>query len=117
MTNFVYGDKVGRDKNTQIGDRNRISSNGASDISPEEFRTAIAELQNFVARLRDEGVITPAGDVSNPVAVVQAVQSRPSRLRAVSNAIAGGAKDAILSTMKNGVSELIVELIKGQNTF
>lgn len=116
MSDSVYGDKVGRDKNTQIGNRNRISSSGDdAGVSPEELKAANADLQNLIAQLKGDGVVTADGEVTNPVAVVQAVQSEPSRLKALADAIAGGAKDAILSTMKNGVSDLIVELIKGQS--
>lgn len=76
---------------------------------------AVAELRDFVEQLRPAGVVAADGSGTDPGAVVRAVQSGPHRLKLLTKAIAGGAKDAILSVVGDGVSALIVDLIAGQS--
>lgn len=76
-----------------------------------ELDAAVAELRAFVAQLTHDGVVAADGSVTNPGAVVAAVESQPGRLKALGSAIAGGAKDAVLSVVQGGVAALIVALV------
>ncbi|HET9256453.1 MAG TPA: hypothetical protein VFO16_14810 [Pseudonocardiaceae bacterium] len=51
------------------------------------------------------------GGVTDPGVALTAVESQPGRLKALGHAIAGGAKDAILSVARGGVAALIVALV------
>lgn len=115
MSDHIYGDKVGRDKNTQIGSNNTINSSGDMGASPDEISAAITELRAMITQLKREGAVENDDKVNDPAAVVSAVQSQPSRLRALATAIGAGAKDAVLSVVKGGVSELIVALVGAQS--
>ncbi|MGH3694049.1 MAG: hypothetical protein ACRDRX_08705 [Pseudonocardiaceae bacterium] len=111
MSDYVFGDSVGRDKIEQKGHRNRFTINNSEGVSRDELDAAITELRDFVKHLRRTGVVAPDGSVTDPGAVVQAVHSEPSRLKALTRVITSGAKDAVLSVAKDGVSALIVGLV------
>jgi hypothetical protein len=49
--------------------------------------------------------------VTNPSAVVAAVEARPAKLAALGKAITGGAKDAVLAAVREGVATLVVALV------
>jgi hypothetical protein len=120
VPSYIFGDsvgrdKVGRDRIEQKGRHNTFTVNNSEGVSVDELNAAIAELRDFVEQLRRTGVVTADGRVTDPGAVVQAVQSEPSRLKALTKAIASGAKDAVLSVVKDGVSVLIVGLVGGQS--
>jgi hypothetical protein len=111
MSDYVFGDKVGRDKYAQSGDHNTFTVTHTGEVSRAEVDAAIAELRGFVAQLTREGVVAADGSVTDPAAVVAAVESQPGRLKALGRAIAGGAKDAVLSVVRDGVAALIVALV------
>jgi hypothetical protein len=111
MSDYVFGDKVGRDKNTQSGDHNTLTVTNMGEVSRAEVDAAIAELRTFIAQLRRDGLVTADGSVTDPAAVVTAVKSHPGRLKALAKAIAGGAKDAVMSVVRDGVATLIVALV------
>lgn len=114
MPDYVLGDSVGRDKIEQKGHRNQLTVNNSEGVSRDELDAAVTELRDFVKHLRRTGVVAADGSVTDPGAVVQAVHSEPSRLKALTRAIASGAKDAVLSVVKDGVSALIVGLVGAQ---
>ena len=58
-----------------------------------------------------DGAVAADGTVTDPGAVVAAVQARPGRLQAVGRAVAGGAKEAVLAAVKSGVAALVVALL------
>ncbi|MEW9533856.1 hypothetical protein [Microbispora sp. NPDC049125] len=111
MADYVFGDKVGRDKYSQSGHHNTFTVTNSGEVSRAEVDAAVAELRAFVAQLTRAGVVAPDGSVTDPGAVVAAVESHPGRLKALGGAIAGGAKDAVLSVVKDGVAALIVALV------
>jgi len=111
MSDYVFGDKVGRDKYTQSGDHNTVTVTNSGGVSRAELDAAVAELRAFVAQLTRDGVVAADGSVADPGAVVAAVESQPGRLKALGSAIAGGAKDAVLSVVRDGVAALIVALV------
>jgi hypothetical protein len=111
VSDYVFGDKVGGNQYKQTGDHSTFTVNNSAGLSRQELDTAVAELHAFIAQLARDGAIAPDGTVTDPGAVVAAVESQPSRLRALGQAIAGGAKDAILSVVKDGVAALIVALV------
>jgi hypothetical protein len=104
------GDKVGGDKNIQIGGAgntiNTTRYEGGASVD-----AAVAELRAFIAELTRDGVVTPDGTVANPGAVVQAVEAGRGRLRALGAAIADGAREAVLRTVQGGVAALVVALL------
>jgi hypothetical protein len=111
MSDTVFGDKVsGGTQNKQIGDRN-VMNNYSGGVSPAGVDAAVAELRALIAELTRDGVIDAGGGVKDPGAVVAAVESQPGRLRALGTAVAGGAKEAVLSVVKDGVAQLIVALV------
>lgn len=111
MSDYVYGDKIGRDKNIQNGSNNNFTVNNSHGLPPAELDAAIGELRSFVAQLTRDGVVAADGTVTDPGAVVAAVQSQPGRLQAVGLAVANGAKDALLSAVQGGVAALIAALV------
>lgn len=111
MSDFVYGDKVGRDQYKQVGDRNVQSVRHSEGVSRAELDAAVAELRSFVAELTRAGLVAPDGSVTDPGAVVAAVNSHPGRFQALGSAIAGGAKDAVLSIVQGGVAALVAALV------
>jgi hypothetical protein len=111
MSDYVFGDKIGRDKYTQNGEHNTFTVNNSDGVSRAELDAAVAELHAFVAQLTRDGVVAPDGSVTDPGAVVAAVESQPGRLKALGSVIAGGAKDAVLSVVRDGVAALIVALV------
>lgn len=114
MPDYIFGDNVGRDRIEQKGHHNKVTINNSEGGSVGEHDAAVAELRDFIEQLKRTGVVAADGSVTDPGAVVQAVQSEPSRLKALTKAIASGAKDAVLSVAKDGVSALIVGLVGGQ---
>ncbi|MEZ0073370.1 hypothetical protein [Planotetraspora sp. GP83] len=111
MADYVFGNKVGRDSYTQSGTNNTFTVNNSDGVSRAEVDAAVAELRAFVAQLTRDGAVAADGSVTDPGAVVAAVESQPGRLKALGSAIAGGAKDAVLSVVKDGVAALIVALV------
>ena|SRR5215468_7296399 len=111
MPDYIFGDKVGRDKYTQTGNHNTFTVTNSAEVSRAELDAAVAELRAFLAQLTRDGVLAADGSVTDPGAVVAAVESQPGRLQALGRAIAGGAKDAVLSVVRDGVAALIVALV------
>lgn len=111
MSDYVVGDKIGRDNYTQGGKHNTFTVTNSGGVSRAEVDAAVAELRAFVAQLTRDGVVAADGSVTDPGAVVAAVKSQPGRLKALGSAIAGGAKDAVLSVVRGGVAALIVALV------
>jgi hypothetical protein len=111
MPDYVFGDKIGRDKYTQSGDHNVMTVTNSDGASRAEVDAAVAELRAFVAQLTRDGVVSADGSVTDPGAVVAAVESQPGRLKALASALANGAKDAVLSVVQGGVAALIVALV------
>lgn len=108
MSDYIFGDKIDRDKIEQKGHHNKFTVNNREGVSVDELDAAVAELRCFVDRLRSAGVVAADGSVTDRGAVVQAVQSESSRLKALTKAIGSGARDAVLSLVKDGVADLIV---------
>ncbi|WP_066360995.1 hypothetical protein [Herbidospora mongoliensis] len=108
MGDYIGGDKVGRDK--YVGGSGAVfhvtNNEGQVDVG-----AAVAELRSLIAQLGRDGAIAPDGSLIDPGAVVAAVQEQPGRLRALATAVAGGAKDAVLSIVQGGVASLIVALV------
>jgi hypothetical protein len=111
MSEYVYGDKVAGDQFKQTGSHSTFTVNKSAGVSRPELDAAVAELRAFIAQLARSGAVAPDGSVTDPGAVVAAVESQPGRLRGLGSALAGGAKDAILSTVRDGVAALIVALV------
>ncbi|MDF5756046.1 hypothetical protein [Spongiactinospora sp. TRM90649] len=111
MPDYVFGDKVGRDKYTQSGNNNTFTVNNSEGVSRADLDAAVAELRAFVTRLTRDGVVAPDGTITDPGAVVAAVEAEPGRLRALGTAVAGGAKDAVLAVVREGVAALVVALV------
>jgi hypothetical protein len=121
MSDFVYGDKFGGDKiggdkitgdvYRQSGSHNRFTVNRSDGVSRGELDAAVSELRAFVAELARTGAVGSDGSVTDPAAVVAAVEAQPGRLRALGRALAGGAKDAILQVVRGGVAALVVALV------
>jgi hypothetical protein len=121
MSDYVFGDKVGGDKvgrdkiggdvHRQSGSHNTFTVNKAESLSRAELDAAVAELRDFVAQLTRAGAVGTDGSVTDPAAVVAAVESQPGRLKALGRALAGGAKDAILQVVRGGVAALVVALV------
>jgi hypothetical protein len=114
VSDYIFGDKIGRDKIEQKGQRNKFTVNNREGLSVDELDAAVAELRGFVDQLRSAGVVAADGSVTDRGAVVQAVQSESSRLKELTKAIASGAKNAVLSLVKDGVADLIVGQIGRQ---
>jgi hypothetical protein len=107
MPDNVYGDQY-----KQTGANGVFTVNNNSGGVPRaEVDAAVAELRAFVAQLARQGVVGPDGSVRDPGAVVAAVEAQSGKLRTLGKAIAGGAKDAILSVARDGVAALIVALL------
>ncbi|WP_143041407.1 hypothetical protein [Streptomyces indicus] len=81
-------------------------------VSGAEINAAIAELRAFLSELADRGAITADGSVTDPGAVVTAVQAEPGRLRALTRAVAGGAREAVLSAVQGGVAAMVTALVR-----
>lgn len=111
MSDYHYGDNISGTQYKQTGSGNFTVNN--SGVSRNEVDAAVAELRAFIAQLTREGVVSQDGTITDPGAVVAAVRSRPGHLRALGNAVAGGAKEAVLSIVKGGVASLIVALAGG----
>lgn len=97
--------RIGRNVDMSIRSENTVG------VGRDEVDAAVAELREFVEQLRRDGVVAPDGSVTDPGAVVAAVQSQPGRLKALAHAIGAGAKDAVLSVMRDGVADLVVGLV------
>ena len=115
MGDRVYGDKVGGNvfhgNISTSGAGASINISGSQTLSGHDVDEAIAELRVMIAELMRAGVVAPDGSVTRPDALIDTVKSNPSKLRALAKAVAGGAKDAILSVVKDGVAKLIIALI------
>lgn len=107
----VHGDKVGRDQ-YKAGDNAHITVSNQEGPSRAEIDAAIVELRSFVDELAARGLVGLDGSVTDPGAVVAAVQSQPSRLRALGRAVSGGARDAVLSAVQGGVAALVTALVR-----
>ncbi|AZQ38306.1 hypothetical protein EJ357_36665 [Streptomyces cyaneochromogenes] len=81
-------------------------------LGPQGFRRAFAELRSFVAEPARDGMVASDGTVTDPGAVVAAVNSRPGRFQALTRALAGGARDAVLSAVQGGVAALVTALVR-----
>jgi hypothetical protein len=111
MSDMIFGDKVtGGVQNKQVGDRN-VMNNYSGGVSGAELDAAVAELRALIAQLTRDGAIDADGGIKDAGAVVAAVESQPGRLRALGAAVAGGAKDAVLSVVRDGVAQFIVALV------
>ncbi|MEV0791916.1 hypothetical protein [Kribbella sp. NPDC050459] len=110
MSDYVFGNKAGRDQIIQGGEHNTLNVSRGG-VSQDDVDTAVAELRAFVAELTRAGIVSPDGSVTDPGAVVAAVQSHPRRLKALTTALAAGAKDTVLAAVKSGVATLIVALL------
>lgn len=116
MTNFNSGDWVGRDKvegdvYVQGGSGNTFNvtrNDGGADVA-----AAVKELRVFIAELTRSGAVADDGTVTNPGAVVRAVESNRGRLQALGAAVSGGAKEAVLKVVQGGVAALVVALLGG----
>ncbi|GAA0403238.1 hypothetical protein Acor_33550 [Acrocarpospora corrugata] len=106
MSDIVYGEQY-----KQTGSSSSMIINKSGGVSRGELDAAVLELRAFVAQLTRDGAVSADGSVTDPAAVVTAVESQPSRLKALGTAIAGGAKDAVLSVVKDGVAAMIVALV------
>ncbi|TKK86837.1 hypothetical protein FDA94_20475 [Herbidospora galbida] len=93
-----------------VRDQGNVTVNNRGD-DRVDVAAAVAELRALIAELGREGAVAPDGSVADPGAVVAAVQEQPGRLRALGAAVAGGAKDAVLSIVQGGVASLIVALV------
>jgi hypothetical protein len=111
MAEYVHGDVVGGNQYKQTGANSTFTVNNSTGVSRGELDAAVAELQSFIAQLTRDGAVAADGTVTDPGAVVAAVESEPSRLRALGRAIGGGAKEAVLSAVQSGVAALIVALV------
>jgi hypothetical protein len=107
MSDFVYGNQY-----KQVGDHNQQKVTHSDGLSRAELDAAVAELRTFVAELMRDGLVAPDGSVTDPGAVVDAVNSRPGRFRALTRALAGGARDAVLSAVQGGVAALVTGLVR-----
>jgi len=110
MTDYVFGDKFHGNKNSQDGHHNTFIVNNSAP-SRDELEAAIVELRAFIARLTSDGVVAPDGTVTDPAAVVQAVETQSGTIRTLGRAVAGGAKDAILTAVREGVAAVVVALV------
>ena len=107
----VGGDKIGRDKIVHSGHRGVIRVANSDTYQQAELQAAVEELQEFITELRRIGLVGPDGSIHEPAKVVNQVEKLPNRFTALRNAIAGGAKEAILAAVKDGVAGLIVALV------
>jgi len=112
---IVVGDKIGgdktADKHVQSGHHITFTVTTSTGPSPAELDAAVSELRAFIAQLVRDGAIAPDGSVTNPGAVVAAVEAQPAKLAALGQAITGGAKDAVLAAVREGVATLVVALV------
>jgi hypothetical protein len=105
MSDFVYGDKIGRDGYRQAGSFNTIDVANSHPAQAQDLEEAVTQLRAFIAQLVQDGVIDENGRIADSAAVVAAVESQPSRLRAVGR----DAKEALLwSVVQDGVGMLIL---------
>ncbi|WP_219464496.1 hypothetical protein [Nonomuraea rhizosphaerae] len=113
MADHVFGDKIsgGVQYKQQSGRDSNMTINNGAELTRADLDAAVSELHAFVAQLTRDGAVSADGAVTDPGAVVAAVQSQPGRLKALGRAVAGGAKDAVLSVVQNGVAALIVALV------
>lgn len=107
MSDFVYGNQ-----NKQVGDHNNMTVTQSDGPSRAEVDAAVAELRSFVAELARNGLVAADGSVTDPGAVVAAVESQPGRFQALGRAIAGGAKGAVLAAVQGGVAALVTGLVR-----
>jgi hypothetical protein len=114
MSDFIIGDKVGHDKISVSGHHNALNISNPPDVRPADLDAAIAELRSLIAQLSHDGVVDADGTITDPGAVIAAVETQPGRFKALGKAITGGAKDAILSVVQGSVAEWIVALL-GRN--
>jgi hypothetical protein len=107
VSDIVYGNKAGT--YNQYGDQTINHNQGSA--SPAEVDAAIAELRAMIAQLTRQGAVAADGSVTDPGAVVAAVEENPGRLRALAAAVGRGAKDAVLSVVQDGVASFVVALV------
>ncbi|WP_214107756.1 hypothetical protein [Acrocarpospora catenulata] len=106
MSDIVYGEQY-----KQTGASSNMVINRSGGVNRAELDAAVTELRAFVAQLTRDGAVTADGGIADPGAVVAAVEAQPGRLKALGAAIAGGAKDAVLSIVQGGVAAMIVALV------
>lgn len=104
--NIAFGNQF-----NQSGHNSRMNINNA--VASSDVDAAVAELRAFVEHLSRTGAVAPDGTVTNPATVVAEVESNRSRMGALTKAVLGGAKDAVLSVVKGGVAALVVALLGG----
>ncbi|WP_033436549.1 hypothetical protein [Saccharothrix sp. NRRL B-16314] len=110
MSDVVGGDKIGGDSYKIKGRDNSITIHKSTAQSREELDEAVAELRAFITQLKNDGIVNENGTIIEPGALVTAVESHPGKLRTLRTAVASGAKDAILTAVKDGVATVIVGL-------
>lgn len=106
MGNIAYGNQY-----NQSGHHNQM--NVSNTVSNSDVDAAVAELRAFVEHLRRAGAVAPDGTVTNAATVVTEVESNRPKMGALTKAVLGGAKDAVLSVVKGGVAALVVALLGG----
>jgi hypothetical protein len=106
MADNVYGNQY-----KQTGANSVFTVNNSAGMSGADVDAAVAELRAFITHLTRSGVVGPDGTVTDPTAVVTAVESNKGRLGALGKAVVGGAKDAVLAAVKGGVATLVVALL------
>ncbi|EFC84301.1 hypothetical protein FrEUN1fDRAFT_2601 [Parafrankia sp. EUN1f] len=115
----MMGDVFSGDKFTGQGytvnkagrDINQVVSNHQAG-SAAQLDAAVGELRALIAQLIRDRAVTPDGEVvADPAAVIAAVRDNPSRLQELGAAVAGGAKDAVLSIVQGGVAAMVVALL------
>lgn len=105
--------KAGRDLN-QVANGSNTVNNHEGGVPSAQLDAAVAELRALIARLARDGAVTEDGTaITDPAAVVAAVQDHPTRLQALGAAVSSGAKDAILATVQGGVAAMVVALLGG----
>lgn len=106
------GDNVYGNQYKQTGANSAFTvNNNAAPVSGADVDAAVAELRAFIAYLARSGAVGADGTVTDPTAVVTAVESNKGRLAALGRAVLGGAKDAVLAAVKGGVATLVVTLL------
>ena len=106
MADNVYGNQY-----KQTGSHGVFTVHNSAGVSGADVDAAVTELRAFIAHLARSGAVGPDGTVTDPAAVVAAVESNKTRLGALGKAVLGGAKDAVLAVVRDGVAALVVALL------
>ncbi len=105
------GDTVHGSQYKQTGSRSEMTVHNSAGTTSADVDAAITELRAFIEHLTRTGAVGPEGQVNDPAAVVAEVETNRSRLSALGKAVLGGAKDAVLAAVQDGVGLLIVALL------